>query len=122
MIIVKIKGGLGNQMFQYACGRFVAQQVNTELKLDISSYLSKNIPSIDTPRNYKLNRFNILEDFIKVFLASLVMAVVIFILSARFHLFIVLPIALIVYFIAAFLFRASQMDLIIKWISGKVKS
>lgn len=38
MIIVKIIGGLGNQMFQYALGRALAHKNNTELKLDISDF------------------------------------------------------------------------------------
>ena len=38
MIILKIQGGLGNQMFQYAAGRNLSIKLNTELKLDISSY------------------------------------------------------------------------------------
>ena len=38
MIIVKIQGGLGNQMFQYAFGRRMALQHGVELALDISLY------------------------------------------------------------------------------------
>lgn len=53
MIIVKISGGLGNQMFQYALGRSVSIKNNTELKLDISHYCdSKN-------REFSLNKLNI---------------------------------------------------------------
>jgi hypothetical protein len=37
MIIVRISGGLGNQLFQYAYGRSMAIKNTTELKLDISS-------------------------------------------------------------------------------------
>ncbi len=35
MIIVKLKGGLGNQLFQYAFGRKIALRNNTELALDV---------------------------------------------------------------------------------------
>ncbi len=38
MIIVKIKGGLGNQMFQYALGRHLALKNDEELLLHISPY------------------------------------------------------------------------------------
>ncbi|HEX8994093.1 MAG TPA: alpha-1,2-fucosyltransferase [Candidatus Paceibacterota bacterium] len=38
MIIVRIFGGLGNQMFQYAYGRARANAIHTKLALDISSY------------------------------------------------------------------------------------
>jgi hypothetical protein len=36
MIITHIRGGLGNQMFQYAAGRAVAAASDAELKLDLS--------------------------------------------------------------------------------------
>jgi hypothetical protein len=39
MIISYICGGLGNQMFQYAAGRRLAIHRQTELKLDLSSYV-----------------------------------------------------------------------------------
>ncbi len=38
MIVVKLIGGLGNQMFQYALGRHLALKNNTELKLDITGF------------------------------------------------------------------------------------
>jgi hypothetical protein len=38
MIITKIIGGLGNQMFQYALGKNLAERNNMELKLDISDF------------------------------------------------------------------------------------
>jgi len=38
MIIVKIVGGLGNQMFQYAFAKNLSLKLNAELKLDISEY------------------------------------------------------------------------------------
>ncbi len=38
MIIVKLMGGLGNQMFQYATGRRLAAKRGVELLLDTSNY------------------------------------------------------------------------------------
>lgn len=38
MVISKVIGGLGNQMFQYAIGRAVSLQLQTELRLDISEF------------------------------------------------------------------------------------
>lgn len=38
MIIVKLWGGLGNQLFQYAYGYSLAKRLGTELRLDISFY------------------------------------------------------------------------------------
>jgi hypothetical protein len=53
MIIVRLAGGLGNQMFQYALGRHLALLNNTELKLDIYSLIA----TIHRP--FLLNYFNI---------------------------------------------------------------
>jgi len=38
MIISQLRGGLGNQMFQYACGRALAEETGQSFKLDISSF------------------------------------------------------------------------------------
>ena len=59
MIITKLIGGLGNQMFQYAAGRRAAYVNNTSLKLDIFGY-EKQVGI--TPRKYALNIFNIQEN------------------------------------------------------------
>lgn len=53
MIITKIQGGLGNQIFQYAIGRHLAYINNTELKIDNSSYKQ------DKLRRYGLDKLNI---------------------------------------------------------------
>ena len=57
MIVVKLTGGLGNQMFQYAAGRRLALHHGTELKLDRTSY--DNQPANETPRHYELDCFNL---------------------------------------------------------------
>ncbi|OGW69839.1 MAG: hypothetical protein A2036_01355 [Omnitrophica bacterium GWA2_50_21] len=57
MIIVKLKAGLGNQLFQYATGRKLAIYHNTALKLDISSFEG------DSFRQYALSSFNVEETF-----------------------------------------------------------
>jgi len=38
MVFVKLQGGLGNQMFEYATARRIAETNKTELKLDLSAY------------------------------------------------------------------------------------
>ena len=53
MIILKIQGGLGNQMFQYAAGRNLSISLDTEIKLDITSYNN------DVKREYELKHFRI---------------------------------------------------------------
>ena len=57
MITVKLKGGLGNQLFQYAFGRAVSLKLETPLVLDISGY--QNQSEIDTKREYQLQHFNL---------------------------------------------------------------
>ena len=62
MIIVKIFGGLGNQMFQYAAGKVLAVKNNTELKLDINHYKIKTLPHGLPYRTYDLSVLNIEEN------------------------------------------------------------
>lgn len=57
MIIVKLMGGLGNQMFQYAAGRRIALRHNTGLKFDLS--FLKNPPRGDIKREYELHHLNV---------------------------------------------------------------
>lgn len=59
MIITNIKAGLGNQMFQYATGMFLAEKNNKQLFLDVSGYSDLRVLNSDTPRNFDLKHFNI---------------------------------------------------------------
>jgi hypothetical protein len=59
MIIVKLAGGLGNQMFQYACGRALSSKHNVPLFLDHSFLEDKSLKEDFTYRDYELNAFNI---------------------------------------------------------------
>ena len=56
MIIVHLKGGLGNQLFQYAAARSLAHIHNTMVKLDTTSYYYGG------PRQFELCHFNIQEN------------------------------------------------------------
>jgi len=60
MVIVRLRGGLGNQMFQYAMGKRIALHYNTNVKLDLTSLLKKGKKD---SRPYQLHIFNIEEDF-----------------------------------------------------------
>ncbi|MDH5674583.1 MAG: alpha-1,2-fucosyltransferase [Myxococcales bacterium] len=56
MIIVKVYGGLGNQMFQYAAGRRLALHHDVRLKLDLSWFPKQRL------RSYGLTAFQIQAD------------------------------------------------------------
>lgn len=57
MIIIQLFGGFGNQLFQYAAGRCLAEKHQTQLKLDIFSFEE------DKLRKYLLPTFNIPQTF-----------------------------------------------------------
>lgn len=57
MIIIKLIGGLGNQLFQYSLGRSLSIKNNDIFKLDLSDFTK------DNPRSYSLGHFNIIENF-----------------------------------------------------------
>jgi hypothetical protein len=57
MIIIKLMGGLGNQMFQYAFGKRLSILRNTSLKLDLSFLEDKTLDHIS--RNYELGIFSL---------------------------------------------------------------
>ena len=57
MIIIKLKGGLGNQMFQYAAAKALALKHQTTLKIDHSSFESYKL------HDYGLHHFNIADSF-----------------------------------------------------------
>ena len=59
MIIVKLRGGLGNQLFQYAAGRCLAILNNTQLKLDLGGYIQDRPDVQRGVRIYGLANFKI---------------------------------------------------------------
>jgi hypothetical protein len=57
MVIVKLKGGLGNQLFQYAAARRLSHVLQTTLKMDVSYFETQGL------RDYSLQTFRIKEAF-----------------------------------------------------------
>ena len=57
MVIIKLMGGLGNQMFKYAAGRRLAYRLKAQLKLDVHGF------EHDPLRKYGLHCLNIQEVF-----------------------------------------------------------
>jgi hypothetical protein len=53
VVVIKLREGMGNQMFQYAMGRYLSLTHGLELKLDIRSYSNNSL------RKYELAQFNI---------------------------------------------------------------
>jgi len=61
MIITRLQGGLGNQMFQYAAGLALAERRRTALKLDVSWF--REYAEYEAHNRYALSCFNITEQF-----------------------------------------------------------
>jgi hypothetical protein len=62
MIVIKLQGGLGNQMFQYAAGLSITHKLKTDLKMDLSWF--DNIKQAESTRFYELDNFGLKQDFI----------------------------------------------------------
>lgn len=59
MVITKLYGGLGNQMFQYAAGAALAKRLKTNLYMDLGWFDAIKGNSEVTQRVYELDGFNI---------------------------------------------------------------
>lgn len=57
MVIVQLKGGLGNQMFQFAAAKLLGAHINKDIKIDVSFFneASKSV----TKREYYLDFYHI---------------------------------------------------------------
>jgi len=64
MVIVRFKGGMGNQMFQYAFGRQLAYDLQADLKFDLTNLLYRNNPPDFVYRKYDLDVFKVTINFL----------------------------------------------------------
>lgn len=64
MIYMRLKGGMGNQMFQYATGLAIARQAGTGLTLDLSNLLYRNKGKDFVYRKYDLDVFRVTPTFL----------------------------------------------------------
>ena len=68
-VIVKLQGGLANQMFQYSFGKFISNETGRELILDLNFLKNREIPETDyfVYRNYDLDVFDIVPKMVDSF-------------------------------------------------------
>lgn len=59
MIVVRLIGGLGNQMFQYAAAKSLAIKNNVSLALDLSAFAKQKSSEVFTKRDFALGHFDI---------------------------------------------------------------
>lgn len=72
MIITKIQGGLGNQLFQWAYGKSLAMKYKTDLSLDVSFYDNqygntyRNFELFNFPKLTNVNQHNVKQNCIEI--------------------------------------------------------
>lgn len=64
MVIIRLKGGMGNQMFQYAFGLRAARALGTELQVDLSLLLDRARGKDHVYRDYDLTIFEVPHQFL----------------------------------------------------------
>jgi hypothetical protein len=64
MVVVKLSGGLGNQMFQYAAAKSLSSKLSVSLGLDIRELVNGKTTNEFTFRKFQLNKFAINCEFV----------------------------------------------------------
>lgn len=62
MIVVKLVGGLGNQMFQYSLAKYLSKKYDRDIYLDIGYFKRYSINNSPDERYYELKKLNIKEN------------------------------------------------------------
>lgn len=65
MIYVRLKGGMGNQLFQYALGRQLAWQLGVECRFDLTNLLNRHKGPDFVYRDYDLDIFHVAVEFMQ---------------------------------------------------------
>lgn len=63
MVLVRLMGGMGNQLFQYAAATGLAKKLGTEVKIDLTLLEERPDNPHHVIRDYELHAFNIKESF-----------------------------------------------------------
>lgn len=63
MVTIRLKAGMGNQMFQYAFGLRMARALGVDLRIDLSLLLDRARGEQHVYRNYDLTIFNVPNEF-----------------------------------------------------------
>jgi hypothetical protein len=66
MIIVKMQGGLGNQLFQYSFGRYLEKKLDTVVQFDVNWYNGAKFKLEIKSLGLEINRCSII-DYLKIF-------------------------------------------------------
>ena len=59
VVVIKLMGGLGNQMFQYAFGEALARRIGTRVRYDLSFFEERGGHAGNEPKRFALGLLGI---------------------------------------------------------------